>query len=74
MPRTVDGLIVGFALLVVAMTDFAGALLDDPVIEPQHLAAAAAFCAGYVGLRALGMTMRAVRAPHVELYDTESAR
>jgi hypothetical protein len=74
VPRTHDGLIVGFALLVVAMIDFAGALLDDPVIEPQHVAAAAAFCAGYLSLRALGMTMRAVRAPHVELYDTESAR
>ncbi|HEY6983818.1 hypothetical protein [Reyranella sp.] len=74
VPRAVDGLAAGFALVVLAMTDFTGAALEDPVIEPQHVAAAAAFCAGYLGLRALAMTMRAVRAPHVELYDTESAR
>ncbi len=74
MPRTVDGLLAGFGLVVLAMVDFAGAVLDDPVIEPQHVAAGAAFLAGYLGLRALGMTMRAVRAPHVELYDAESAR
>lgn len=74
VPRTVDGLIVGFALVVLAMIDFAGALLEDPVIDGQHVAAGAAFCAGYLGLRALGMAMRAGRTPHVELYDTESAR
>ncbi|MBS0222230.1 MAG: hypothetical protein JSR91_15975 [Proteobacteria bacterium] len=74
VPRTIDGMVIGFALLVLAMTDFAGAALDDPVIDPPHVAAAAAFCAGYLSLRALGMTMRAVRAPHVELYDAESVR
>lgn len=74
VPRTVDGLIVGFGLVVLAMIDFASALLEDAVVDAQHVAAGAAFCAGYLGLRALGMTMRAVRTPHVELYDTESAR
>jgi hypothetical protein len=74
LPRAFDGLLAGFGLVVFAMLDFTGAALEDPVVEPQHVAAGAALCAGYLAFRALAMTMRAVRAPHVELYDSESAR
>ncbi len=74
LPRSFDGLLAAFGLLVLAMIDFAGAAIEDPVIGPQHVAAGAALCAGYLGFRAIATTMRANRAPHVELYDAKSAR
>lgn len=70
LPKAIDGILVAFGTVVLAMVDFASAAREEAVIEPNHVAAAAAVCAGYLGFRALGMTMRAVRAPHVELYDT----
>jgi hypothetical protein len=57
---------MGAALVMLAVTDFAAAASQDPIIEPQHVAAAAAFCAGYLGCRAVAM--RAGRLPHVELH------
>lgn len=71
LPRAVDGLAAAFGLTVAAIMDSAGAMLEEPVVEPQHVAAAAAFCAGYIGFRALAMFSRAIRAPHVELYDDQ---
>jgi hypothetical protein len=43
-------------------------------VEPQHVAAAAALCAGYIGCRALSLIVRSVRAPHVELHTTTPDR
>ncbi|WP_139373857.1 hypothetical protein [Enhydrobacter aerosaccus] len=74
LPRSVDGLAAAFGLVVLSMIDFTGAALEDPVIEPQYVAAGAALCAGYLVFRAIAMTLRASRAPHVELYDASSAR
>jgi membrane protein CcdC involved in cytochrome C biogenesis len=66
--RTADGPLMAIALLLLALTDFVGAALLDPVIEPQHVAAGAALCAGYLGGRALAIAVRTTRLPHVELY------
>jgi hypothetical protein len=66
--RTADGPLMAIALLLLALTDFVGAALLDPVIEPQHVAAGAALCAGYLGGRALTIAVRTTRLPHVELY------
>ncbi|MBV8394450.1 MAG: hypothetical protein JOY81_14835 [Alphaproteobacteria bacterium] len=71
LPPAIDGLAAAFGLLVVSIMDSVGALLEDPVVEPQHVAAGAALCAGYLGFRALAMFSRAIRAPHVELYDDQ---
>lgn len=71
LPRAADGLAAAFGLLVVTIVDSAGALLEEPVVEPQHVAAGAALCAGYLGFRALAMFSRAIRAPHVELSDAD---
>ena len=74
LPRTIDGRIAAFALVALSAIDFTSAALDDPVIEPQHVAAAAALCAGYIGCRALSLIVRSVRAPHVELHSTTPDR
>jgi membrane protein CcdC involved in cytochrome C biogenesis len=66
--RTRDGPLTAIALVLLALTDFVGAALLDPVIEPQHVAAGAALCAGYLGGRALAIAVRTTRLPHVELY------
>jgi hypothetical protein len=71
LPRAADGLFAAFALLVLALTDSVGAYFETPIIEPQYIAAGAALCAGYLGFRALAMFSRAVRAPHVRLYDAD---
>jgi hypothetical protein len=67
--RSMDGQIAAFALLIWAFLDSLGALMEDPVVEPQHVAAAAALCAGYLVFRALAMIVRAERAPHVRIHD-----
>jgi hypothetical protein len=66
--RSADGTLMGLALVVLAVIEAVSAALQDAVIEPQHVAAAAAFCAGYLGCRALAMAVRAARLPHVELH------
>jgi membrane protein CcdC involved in cytochrome C biogenesis len=65
--RAVDTLLAGVVLLLLALVDSISAALLDPVIEPQHVAAGAAFCAGYLGARALAIAVRAMYLPHVEL-------
>ncbi len=69
LQRSMDGVFAGFALLVWTLIDSIGAAMDEPVIEPQHVAAGAALCAGYLAFRALAMIVRAERAPHVQLHD-----
>ena len=66
--RSPDALVIALALMVLALTDFASAASQDPIIEPQHVAAGAAFCAAYLGCRALAIAVRAGRLPHVELH------
>jgi hypothetical protein len=74
LPRTNDGRMAALALVSLSAVDFVSAALDDPVIEPQHVAAAAALCAGYIGCRAVSLIVRSGRAPHVELHTTTPDR
>jgi len=74
LPRTNDGRLAALALVALSAVDFTSAALEDPVIEPQYVAAAAALCAGYIGCRALSLIVRSIRAPHVELHTTTSDR
>ena len=74
LPRTNDGWLAALALVALSAIDFTSAALEDPVVEPQHVAAAAALCAGYIGCRALSLIVRSVRAPHVELHTTTPDR
>jgi hypothetical protein len=68
--RSPDALLMGAALVMLAVIDFAGAAALEPIIGPQHVAAGAAFCAGYLGCRAIAIAVRAGRLPHVELHGT----
>jgi hypothetical protein len=70
LPRASDGWLTACALVALSAIDFTSAWLEDPVVEPQHVAAAAALCAGYISCRALSLIVRSVRAPHVELHST----
>ena len=66
--RSPDALVMGAALVMLAVIDFASAASQDPIIEPQHVAAGAAFCASYLGCRAIAIAVRAGHLPHVELH------
>jgi len=44
--------------------------LEEVLVEPQHIAAGAALCTGFLGCRALAIIVRSTRAPHVRLHDT----
>jgi hypothetical protein len=68
--RAVDALLAGVVLVLLALVDFVSAALLDPLIAPQHVAAGAAFCAGYLGARALAIAVRAMYLPHIELRGT----
>lgn len=65
--RATDGVLAASALVLLALVDFVSAALQEALIEPQHVAAAAAFCAGYLACRALAIGVRTARLPHVEL-------
>jgi hypothetical protein len=71
VPRAVDGILAGIGLVGLSMIDFASAALRSPVIDPVHVAAAAAFCAGFIGWRAVAIIGRSSHATHVELHTTE---
>jgi membrane protein CcdC involved in cytochrome C biogenesis len=66
--RAADGPLVAVGLVLLALTDFTSAALQEPLVEPEHVAAAAALCAGYLGGRALAIAVRTTRLPHVELH------
>jgi hypothetical protein len=53
-----DGLIVAAGILVMAIVDFISAARNVPVIDPAHVASVSAFCAGYLGCRALAVMVR----------------
>ncbi len=72
--RANDGWLAAFGLIVLSGIDFASAYLEIPIVEPQHIAAMAAFLAGYLGCRALSVVVRGVRTPHVELSTTTPDR
>ena len=70
VPRAADGLVVAVALVILSFIDFASAALRSPVIHPVHVAAAA-FCAGFIGLRAIDIIARSGHAKHVDLHGTQ---
>lgn len=53
-----DGLVVAAAIVAMAVVDFISAASDQPVLAPVHVAAVSAFCAGYLGCRALAVLVR----------------
>jgi hypothetical protein len=69
LPRTNDSWLAALALIGLSGVDFSSAYLEYPIIEPQHVAAAAAFLAGYIGCRALSVVVRGAHAPHVDALD-----
>jgi hypothetical protein len=66
--RATDGPLAAIGLVLLALADFASSALQEPLIDPQHIAAAAALLAGYLGGRALAIAVRTARLPHVELH------
>ena len=65
--RSPDGALIAIVLVLLSFADAVGAALLEPLIEPQHIAAGAAFCAGWLCARALAIAVRTTRLPHVEL-------
>src|SRR3954469_12698976 len=68
LPRTTDGMLMAGGVLAAAVLDFVSAALDEALVQPEHIAAAAALCAGYLGCRSLAIIVRSSRAPHVGLH------
>ena len=69
LPRAWDGTLAALGVVAMSAFDFAGAALDSPIIEPQHVAAGSALFAGFLACRALAIIVRSTRAPHVGLRD-----
>ena len=69
LPRALDGLAVAGGVVGLAFVDFTSSALEEALIEPVHIAAGSAFCAGFLVCRALAIIVRATRAPHVGLHD-----
>jgi hypothetical protein len=66
LPKSKDGLLASLAIVLMSAIDFTSATLEEPVVEPQHVAAGAALFAGFIGGRALAII---VRSTHVQLHD-----
>ena len=61
---SIDGHVAALGLVVVSAIDFVSASLEDPIVAPDYVAAAAALLAGYIGCRALSIAVRATRTLH----------
>lgn len=69
LPRAIDGTVIAAGVVALAVVDFTSSALEEALIAPVHIAAGSAFCAGFLGCRALAIVVRATRAPHVGLHD-----
>jgi hypothetical protein len=58
---SIDAHLAAIGLVVLAATDFVSASLEDPIVPTYWVAAGAAFCAGYIGSRAVAMAVRLSR-------------
>ena len=70
LKRNYDGQVAAVGLVIAALTDFVSAALEEPIVPEEHVAAAAALCAGYLAYRAIAVAVRATKWQHVELLDT----
>ncbi|UYN95914.1 MAG: hypothetical protein KIT25_02925 [Enhydrobacter sp.] len=59
--RAFDSAIVAALLVVLAAVDFVSAALQRPLMDPDWVAAGAAFCAGFLCCRALATVAKAER-------------
>jgi hypothetical protein len=69
LPRSIDGMVAAGGIVVAAAIDFISSAVGEALIEPEHVAALSAMCAGFIGARALAIITRSTRAPHVGLHD-----
>jgi len=69
LPKSKDGLLAAIGIVSMSAIDFTSAAIEEPVVDPQHVAAGAALFAGFIGCRALAIIVRSTRAPHVQLHD-----
>jgi hypothetical protein len=58
---SVDAHVAALGLVILAAIDSTSASLEEAVLPTEHVAAAAAFLAGYLGCRALSIMVRARR-------------
>jgi hypothetical protein len=70
---SLDAHLAAIGLVVLAATDFVSASLEDPVVPTDIVAAGAAFCAGYIGCRAVAMAVRVSRRTAVTRDDAAPA-
>ena len=67
---SVDAHVAALGLVVLAVIDSTSATLEEAVLPTEHVAAAAAFLAGYLGCRALSIMVRARRTGHATPSST----
>jgi hypothetical protein len=65
-----DAHLAAIGLVVLAAVDFTSASLEAAVLPTEHVAAGAAFLAGYLGCRALSITVRARRTARLTPSST----
>jgi hypothetical protein len=58
---SIDAHLAALGLVALAAIDFTSASLEQAVVPTEHVAAMAAFLAGYLGCRALSIMVRARR-------------
>lgn len=71
LPRALDGRLAAGLVVVMSIVDFASAALGAPVVDPIHVAAAVACCAGFIGCRAMTIAARSDHGTHVELHAAQ---
>lgn len=59
--RRWDGVTFAVGVVAMAVIDLVNAAAEEPILHPAHVAAAAAFCAGFLGCRALALLVRLTR-------------
>jgi hypothetical protein len=69
LPRAKDGLFAATGVVAMAAVDFLSSVFEEALVEPSHVAAGSALCAGFLACRALAVIVRSTRAPHVRLHD-----
>jgi hypothetical protein len=62
LPRSIDGSVAAVGVVLTSLVDFTSATLRTPIVETQHVASAAALCAGFLGCKALVLILRSRRA------------